>query len=513
MPKKHIYWIFAILCIFTFSAWCADPYPGTLRHILRLVHRHAISAPSERELFNAAVDGLLASIDENSGFIPPSIYEELNEEFHQETGTVGILFWFDEAKKQYRVGCTLPDSAAREAGIEPQDVLLSIDGEPLTSENAPKLLSKLHSQTKTQVQVETFRPSSQKKRTQTLVSRKLLVQSVTGFTRLPDSTWEYRLPMFPQSETGEGTSEEASETDGMPTKKTDGMPTKKADGMSAVKTDGYAAEKTEGKPDSDAPLYVRLETFGEQTARELREILTHGMQTEACGLVLDLRGNSGGLLKTALEICGMFVQKRAIMVQIVGKNARTPTVVPNEAVPIWTRPVAVLIDHRTASSAEIVAACLQDWGKRGLPKAVCIGSRTYGKGTIQNIFDLGPIPDDRDLEKETDWYTVWKRIRETPRRGGLRISSEMYLSPDGHMIHRFPNSQKEEEWGVQPNGGWECGISENPEFQKDPDGFEKRWKSLKYLRASGALPESRWKEIPALDLPLKRAIDFFQAEK
>lgn len=489
MPKKHIYWIFAILCLFVFSAWCADPYPGTLRHILRLVHRHAISAPSERELFNAAVDGLLASIDENSGFIPPSIYEELNEEFHQETGTVGILFWFDEAEKQYRVGCTLPNSSARKAGIEPQDVLLSIDGEPLTSENAPKLLSKLHSPTETQVQVETFRPSSQKKRTQTLVSRKLPVQSVTGFTRLPDSTWEYRLPMFPRSERDEGTAEGASETNGKPAKKTD------------------------GKPVSGAPLYVRLETFGEQTARELRDILTRGMQTDACGLVLDLRGNSGGLLKTALEICGMFVQKRAIMVQIIGKGARTPTVVPNEAVPIWTRPVAVLIDHRTASSAEIVAACLQDWGKRGLPKAVCIGSRTFGKGTIQNIFDLGPLPDDRDLEKETDWRTVWKQICETPRRGGLRISSEMYLSPDGHMIHRFPDSPKEEEWGVRPNGGWECGISEHPEFQKDPDGFEKRWKTLTLLRASGALPESRWGEVPALDLPLKRAMDFFQAEK
>ncbi len=474
MPKKHIYWIFAILCISVCSAWCADPYIGTLRHIIRLVHRHAVSTASEREYFNSAVDGLLASIDENSSFIPPVIYEELNEEFHQESGTVGILFWFDEAEKQYQVGCTFPNSSAREAGIESNDVILSIDGECLDTERAQRILTKLRSPAGTEVKLTFFRPSTQKQETRMLVSRKLPVRSVTGFARRPDSTWVYRLPAFPQSETGEGTA---------------------------------------GETVLSAPLYVKLETFGEQTAGEMRKLLTHGMQTDACGLVLDLRGNSGGLLETALEICGMFVPNGGIMVQIVGKEAQTPTSISSKTDPIWTRPVAVLIDHRTASSAEILAVCLQDWGRKGPLKAVCIGTRTYGKGTIQNIFDLGPIPDDRGLEKETDWRTVWKRIHEEPRRGGLRISSEMYLSPDGHMIHRFPDSQKEDEWGVRPNDGWECRITESPEYQREPDRFEKKWKTHKIQRVAGALPEAEWGEIYVLDPPLKRTLDFFRTEK
>ncbi|MDO4426261.1 MAG: hypothetical protein Q4D17_10925, partial [Planctomycetia bacterium] len=119
MPRKHFYWILTVMLISAFSVWCADPYAGTFRYVTRKVRSHAIRSLSERELFDAGVAGMLASVDENSGYIPPQTYDELNHEFHQEIGTTGILFWKDSVADRFFVGSTLPFSSARMAGIMP----------------------------------------------------------------------------------------------------------------------------------------------------------------------------------------------------------------------------------------------------------------------------------------------------------------------------------------------------------------------------------------------------------
>jgi len=465
MPRSHLYWIGVTLLLSVFSMWCADPYAGTFRYIVRKVHDHAIRHLSERELFDAGVAGLLAQVDENSGYIPPKRYEKLNQEFTQEIGSVGLLFYQTTAPHKTWVGTTLPRSAARLGGLFPGDEITAINGVSLEKATFKDVALKLQAPVGTEISLELFRPATQKKLTVQLVSQRQTVPSVTGIARQNDGEWNFFLPPL--------------------------------------------SEISSSRPKKI--LYVRIENFGEKTVGEMREILNRGLADGAEGLVLDLCGNPGGLLDAAVGVCGMFLPKNADgtscpCVYVTGseKNA----IVSGES-QIWTRPVALLIDRNTASAAEIVAACLQDYGEKGLIQAICVGERSYGKGTIQEIFDLGPIPDDRYLENESDPRTLWEKIWQKPVRGGFRISTSMYLSPAGRVIHRFPDAKKTDEWGVSPNTGWEVTLESSPKWKADRKQFQADWLEFNRLRVSGALPRERWSEVYEFDSPLRRAVEFF----
>lgn len=483
MPKSHIYWILVTFLVSLFSAWCADPYAGTFRYVVRKVRSRAIRPLSERELFDAGVAGLLASVDENSSYIPPKRYEKLNQEFTQEIGSVGVLFYQTAAPGKTWVGSTLPRSAARLGGVLPGDEIIAIDGFSLKNASFEEVSAKLQAPVGTEVSLELFRPSAQKKLTVMLVSQRQTVPSVTGFARQNDGTWSFRLPQIPGS------------TD---------LNNKKI-------------------------LYVHIENFGEKTDWEMRQILRQGVAENADGLILDLSGNGGGLLDAAVEVCGMFLPEPTKgnlfpCVWVAGPEKKVSDwfhpwysligvekkgiVSPEKR--IWTKPVAVLIDRNTASAAEILAACLQDYGENGLIQTVCVGERTYGKGTIQEIFDLGPIPDDRRLENESDPRTLWQKIWQKPNRGGFRISTSMYLSPNGRLIHRFPNAKKTDEWGVFPNPGWEVSPQASPRWQANRKQFEKDRQEFDRLRDSGALPREQWSDVYEFDPTLKRAVEFFK---
>jgi len=414
---------------------------------------------------------MLASVDENSGYIPPQTYDELNHEFHQEIGTTGILFWKDSVADRFFVGSTLPFSSARMAGIMPGDELLTIDGKSLAGSSSLDILEKINAPIGREITIEILRPASQTKLSFTAVSQKVPIESVKGFARTPEGTWDYLLPTLPSPK--QSTSDEIH-------------------------------------GNSSNILYAKLDTFGEKTVQEMRQILKKGNREKCRGLILDLRGNSGGLLNAALDICGMFLPEKSVIVNLENAHSDTREPIFSTEERIWEKPVIILQDGDTASASEILAACLQDYGKKGTIQALCVGSRTYGKGTIQEIFDLGPIPDDRYLANENDPKTLWQKIWEKPLRGGFRISVSMYLSPDGHQIHRFPNSKETDEWGVQPNEGWEVSLMDHPDWKKSRKQFLQDWLSINCRKDSGGWPQNEWKHIFEFDLTLKRAMEYFE---
>ena len=461
MPKNHLYWIFVTFLVSMFSAWCADPYAGTFRYIMRKVQSEAIRPLSERQLFDAGVAGVLASVDENSSYIPPKRYEKLNEEFVQENGSVGILFYQTAAPSKTCVGATIPRSAARSGGVLPGDEITAINGVSLKNASFEEVYAKLQAPVGTEVSLELFRPSTQKEITVLLVSRRLPVSSVTGTVRLNDGTWSFRLP-----QTAENTGREQKKI-----------------------------------------LYVHIEYFGQETAAEMKRILNQGNVEGAEGLILDLTGNGGGLYEEAVKICGMFLPAKDYpYVQVTGKHDNS---FDSREKRIWTNPIVVLIDRHSASAAEVLAACLQDYGERGVIKAICVGERSYGKGTIQKIFDIGPIPDDRRLGNENDPRTLWEKIWEKPERGGIRISTAMYLSPNGRVIHRFPNAKETDEWGVFPNPGWDVDLKDSLRWNANKKKFAADRLEFERLRQSGALPPERWSEIYEFDPALKRGVEVF----
>ena len=131
--------------------------------------------------------------------------------------------------------------------------------------------------------------------------------------------------------------------------------------------------------------YIKLTGFTQNAGREVRDAFNQLRQNEAFeSLVLDLRGNGGGLLNEAVNITNLFVEKNKLVVSTQGKLAERNSSHRTLNNPIDTEiPLVVLVDRGSASASEIVAGAIQDFDR-----GVVIGHRTFGKGLVQNIIPL-----------------------------------------------------------------------------------------------------------------------------
>jgi carboxyl-terminal processing protease len=205
--------------------------------------------------------------------------------------------------------------------------------------------------------------------------------------------------------------------------------------------------------------YVRVSEFTQPTAKDLSIALdkleAEGMQA----LVLDMRNNPGGLLDSAVAVCGEFLPEGTVVVTQEGRKAsedsppyRTPK---RNGKPPRTYPVAVLANHGSASAAEIVSAVLQD-----LKRAIVVGTTTFGKGSVQTIL---------------------------PMKNGsaMRLTTAKYYTPSHRTIH---------EHGVTPN------IVSN--LTTDEEMKLTRWRSTHGTGEAAALEQANLD-----DHQLERAVD------
>lgn len=159
--------------------------------------------------------------------------------------------------------------------------------------------------------------------------------------------------------------------------------------------------------------YVQLTEFSEHTGRQLRLALARLGEQGIRALVLDLRNNPGGLLEAAVEVCGEFFGPDELIAYTQGRAADSREEFRADGRhPDRDYPIAVLVNGGTASAAEIVAGALRDTSR-----AVVVGERTFGKGSVQSII-------------------------ETRAGEGLRLTTSRYFTPSGVMIH---------ERGIEPH--------------------------------------------------------------
>lgn len=131
-------------------------------------------------------------------------------------------------------------------------------------------------------------------------------------------------------------------------------------------------------------FYFDMENYADRNAasdvkKEIIRLKKEGME----GLVLDLRNNGGGSLKTVVDIAGLFIEKGPI-VQVKSKGVGQEILEDEDPSIIWDGPLVILVNELSASASEILAAAMQDY-----KRAIIIGSKqTYGKGTVQNVIDL-----------------------------------------------------------------------------------------------------------------------------
>lgn len=151
--------------------------------------------------------------------------------------------------------------------------------------------------------------------------------------------------------------------------------------------------------------YVSIESFGEKTAGELRETLTTLMAQQPAGIVLDLRGNPGGSLESAVRVASHFLGNGLVLTEEWGDGERLDYPIYPNGLATET-PLVVLIDGGSASASEIVAGAIQD-ARRG----TLIGTKSFGKGTVQH------------------WHTL------DEGDGGVRITVARWLTPKGRWVH------------------------------------------------------------------------------
>lgn len=131
-------------------------------------------------------------------------------------------------------------------------------------------------------------------------------------------------------------------------------------------------------------FYFSMENYNDRNAasdvkQEIIRLKKQGME----GLVLDLRNNGGGSLKTVVDIAGLFIEKGPI-VQVKSKSEGQEILEDKDPSVLWDGPLVILVNELSASASEILAAAMQDY-----KRAIIIGSKqTYGKGTVQNVIDL-----------------------------------------------------------------------------------------------------------------------------
>jgi carboxyl-terminal processing protease len=152
--------------------------------------------------------------------------------------------------------------------------------------------------------------------------------------------------------------------------------------------------------------YVVLSTFTENAGKNVQQALSElNRRTKLKGVILDLRGNSGGLLSEAVNVVNIFVPKATVVVTTKNKNKENQNSYQTLNNPMdKTIPLVVLVDENSASASEIVAGAIQD-----LDRGVIIGRKTYGKGLVQNTRDL-------------------------PYNSKIKITTARYYTPSGRCI-------------------------------------------------------------------------------
>jgi carboxyl-terminal processing protease len=193
--------------------------------------------------------------------------------------------------------------------------------------------------------------------------------------------------------------------------------------------------------------YVRLNRFSDISADELKEAVSELLRENIKGLILDLRGNPGGLLTQAVAVASVFLESDKLVVETKGKVKSQNKGFYSFGKPLYPElPLAVLVDEGSASGSEIVAGAIQDWDR-----GIIIGDTTFGKGLVQNVIQLKDgsglklttakyyIPSGRSIQKPEDLHSTIASLEEDlEERSGNSDSTRIrqkFFTKGGRVVY------------------------------------------------------------------------------
>jgi carboxyl-terminal processing protease len=338
---------------------------------------------AKRKLVEDMVNGGLERLDPHSAFINPKRYKQFAKDSRGEFGGVGIQISTDRQTGVLTVVSPLVGTPAYEAGVLAGDIIVKIDGKTTENMHVNEAVDLIQGEPGQKITLTVIHEGSKEPVDLEMARAKIQVQSILGDLRKQDDPkeWDFFID----------------------------------------------------KPNKIA--YVRLLAFHETTAAELRKVIEQLQKEGLRGLIIDLRYNPGGLLMSAVEVSDMFLTEG----RIVSTRGRDKDDVRNYdakeegtlLLPAKNYPMALLVNKYSASASEIVSAALQDH-----KRAVVIGERSYGKGSVQNV------------------------IKMENGSSALKLTTASYWRPSGKNIHRFPDSKDTDEWGVKPDPGFEVPLKD-----------------------------------------------------
>jgi carboxyl-terminal processing protease len=331
--------------------------------------------PIEREkIFAAAVRGVMRELDPYSNFIEADDFDEFREEVESQFGGVGMQVTVDRGGR-LTVISPLVGTPAYRAGIRAGDRIMEIDGQSTEEMTLQDAVDLMKGRSGTSVRVKIARRGRGEPIEHKIVRERIHVETVLGFERGDDDRWEFLAQ-------------------------------------------------------TDPPIgYVRLTAFSRDTAEEVKRALTKMTVARVKGIVLDLRFNPGGLLTSAVDVADLFIDE-GLIVATDGRNIERKEWEAHSRDALTDVPMAILVNRYSASASEVVSACLQDH-----KRAIVVGERTWGKGSVQNIVELDG------------------------GQGALKLTTAAYHRPSGKNIHRFPDAKDDDDWGVMPDEGFKIEFS------------------------------------------------------
>ncbi len=370
-------------------------------------------------MVDAALDGLLRAIDEHSAYMSPEAYARFEQDLEAEYGGIGAYVQVDREDRLFTVTKPIFSGPAYRAGLMSDDKIVRVGDWPTVGEPADEVIKRLKG-----------RPGT------------------------PVKLYIWRRGMDP--------------------------------GLIDRPTEDMAVEMERARiiiPPVSSQLLpgevglVSLADFSRVASEELARHIVDLMERGAQSLVLDLRGNGGGLLDEARDVAELFLPKGSLVVATESRVAppeflktRRPPVVPPEM------PLVVLINRFSASASEIVAGALEEHDR-----AILVGERSFGKGSVQNLLRLRPFLDDdyKDANGNRRHDNYEELTRDWNGNGTfdfaprLKMTIARYLLPSGRSIHR----ELDEEGNLLDPGG----VEPQEDFEIQPTRYA-TWRIEEMLR-------------------------------
>ena len=275
-------------------------------------------------LVQSALKGMVGSLDPHSEFMDVDDYQQLQDDTEGQFGGLGLVV----AMKDGFVTVVAPmdDSPGFRAGILSGDRIVKVEGKSVEKIPLSDVVKQLRGEPDTQVTMTIQRPSSG------AVKDFTLTRAIIHMEMVKDIKGKKEFPLG-----------------------------------------------------ADKIGYVRITEFGDNTGDELEAALNKLKGQGMKALVLDLRFNPGGLLDEAVNVCGKFLPRGQLVVTTEGRDPGENSVrrAAGHGDELKGEPIVVLVNLGSASAAEIVTGCLQD-----LHRAIILGEKTFGKGSVQSIFPL-----------------------------------------------------------------------------------------------------------------------------